>query len=234
MISTTDQSKEISITNKNITFKSNLVKINENLFKYPLILSDGSNLTIPMRKDGFINVTMIAKATKRRLDNWVVRPESIELIKYISQLPDHQGIKIIDTIRGKYGGTYYHPDLAIMFAQYCSPSLSVQVSRVIRELLLFGKVEMGNQKTSLELENKFQEEIDNIKLEYQTYLTQKDEEIEHEKTEKYRYMKLHNSRLQKHRFFKFKKTGLCFYAIIEGLEYADGVIYIYRFKDLLL
>jgi hypothetical protein len=61
---------------------------------------------------------------------------------------------------------------------------------------------------------------------------QKDEEIEQERDEKFKILHKYNSRLQKHSFFKFKKTGPCFYAIIEGLEYADGVIY--RFKDLLL
>jgi hypothetical protein len=53
---------------------------------------------------------------------------------------------------------------------------------------------------------------------------QKDEQIEQERDEKFKILHKYNSKLQKHRFFKFKKIGPCFYVIIQGLEYADGVI----------
>ena len=36
-------------------------------------------------------------------------------------------------------------------------------------------------------------------------------------------MHKYNSRLQKHQYYKFKKTGPCFYIIIQGLEYKDGI-----------
>ena len=60
---------------------------------------------------------------------------------------------------GRYGGSWIHPDLAIQLAQWCSPSFAIQVSRWTRELLLYGKVELGNEKSNKELENKFQQQI---------------------------------------------------------------------------
>ena len=48
-------------------------------------------------------------------------------------------------------------------------------------------------------------------------------QIEQEKKEKLKYLTLYNQNIKKHRFYKFKKNGPCFYIIVQGLEYADGV-----------
>lgn len=47
--------------------------------------------------------------------------------------------------------------------------------------------------------------------------------LENEEKEKTKYMTLYNQNVKKHRFFKFKKDGPCFYIIVQGLEYADGI-----------
>ena len=62
---------------------------------------------------------------------------------------------------GKTQYTFAHPDIAIQVAQWCNPDIAIQVSRWARELILFGKVELGKEKTNEELENKFQSIISN-------------------------------------------------------------------------
>ena len=150
---------QLSSNNSTYNFKSDLVKISDGLFTCPLTLRDGNIMNIQMREDGYINVTLIAKACGKRIDNWIRRKETKQLINYISKLPQNEEVNIIDIKEGKYGGTYYHPDFAIPFAQWCSPTLAIQVSRWTRELLLFGKVELGQEKTNKELETRFQEQI---------------------------------------------------------------------------
>jgi hypothetical protein len=38
------------------------------------------------------------------------------------------------------GGLYVHPDIAIQFAQWCSPAFALWVSRQIRHLMTYGEV----------------------------------------------------------------------------------------------
>jgi hypothetical protein len=51
----------------------------------------------------------------------------------------------------------------------------------------------------------------------------KNQQLQKAEEEKFQIMHKYNSRLQKHRYYKFKKTGPCFYIISQGLKYKDGV-----------
>jgi hypothetical protein len=66
-------------------------------------------------------------------------------------IPGNQGITSLVAVKGNSSeinqGTFAHPDIAIQIAQWCSPKFALQVSRWIRELLITGKVELGNEKT---------------------------------------------------------------------------------------
>ena len=72
------------------------------------------------------------------------------------------------------------------------------------------------QRYCLDLEKVFKRYMIIEYQEQQLQLTQANEE-------KFKIMHKYNSRLQKHRYYKFKKTGPCFYIIIQGLEYKDGI-----------
>lgn len=84
------------------------------------------------------------------------------------------------TTVGKYGGTWVHRKVAIHLAQWLSPSFAVQVSNWLEELLITGKVELGNEKSSEELDNKFQEQINQLTQEkelLEQVLETKDQDI---------------------------------------------------------
>ena len=58
MIKTTKES--ISLSNNTLqSFKPNLTKISNNLYNCKLLLNNGSQIFIPMRDDGYINVTLL-------------------------------------------------------------------------------------------------------------------------------------------------------------------------------
>jgi hypothetical protein len=58
-----------------------------------------------------------------------------------------------------------------------------------------------------------------IMIEFQ----EKQLELKQEQTEKIKYQTLYNKNTKKHRFHQFKKTGPCFYVIVQGLEYKDEI-----------
>jgi hypothetical protein len=62
-------------------------------------------------------------------------------------------IRIVSTGSNDLRGTYIHPDLQVIFGIWISDDFALQVSRWIRELLVTGKVELGDEKTITELQN---------------------------------------------------------------------------------
>lgn len=68
-------------------FKSNtkLVKASDGLFICSLKLPDGSSITIPMREDGYINVTKLCKAGGKEYKHWKANKESEAVIKAIER-----------------------------------------------------------------------------------------------------------------------------------------------------
>jgi hypothetical protein len=92
--------------------------------------------------DGYINLNQMADATGKRIDNWLRLQETKELIaefdkqQVIASSDLRKRSKALITVMGGAGGggsTWAHPDIAIQFAQKCSPPFALQVSRWVRE-----------------------------------------------------------------------------------------------------
>jgi hypothetical protein len=64
-----------------------------------------------------------------------------------------------------------------LLAQWLSPSFEVQVSNWLDELFITGKVELGQEKSNKELENKFQEQIKLLTQGKQQAIKEKEEVI---------------------------------------------------------
>ena len=140
--------------------KTNLVKIPDGLFNCNLNLPDSSSISIPMRDDGYINVTMLCKASGKDIKEWKKNKSSVDILNAFFSLGGIPPSQLLNSTRvGKTQHTFAHPDIAIQIAQWCSPSFALQVSRWTRELLVFGKVEIGNEKSDKELEYKLEERI---------------------------------------------------------------------------
>jgi prophage antirepressor-like protein len=150
----------------NIKQKTQLIKESEGLFNCNLKLFNNTFMTIPMRKDGYINATLLCKAGGKKFNDWNRLKNTNELITALESETGFPVSQLIDVKKGnsyKYEqGSWIHPDLAIQIAQWISPRFAIQVSRWTREILVYGKVEIGNEKSSEELENKFKERIDQL------------------------------------------------------------------------
>ena len=211
-ITNSDQGTQLSNI-KYQNFKSELIKITDDIFNCPLILSDGKTMSIPVRKDGMVNATVLCKAGGKLFGHYKSNKQTEA---YLKALESNIGIPILELfstlVGGKHDGTWVHRKVAIHLAQWISPSFAVQVTNWIDELLITGKVTLGQEKSQKELEHKFKEQIQTL----QGQLTKSEEE-------KLQFMQKYNSKLQKHSYYKFKKTGPCFYIITQGLEYKDNI-----------
>jgi hypothetical protein len=120
---------------------------------------------VPVRRDGYVNVTKICQAAGKRLDNWIRLDSSKESMEYLQKtldvehaanvklgkvIPHIRGITLLTSLRGNCPsrGTFAHPDLAIIIAAWASKSFQFQVSRWVRELMITGKVELGKEKST--------------------------------------------------------------------------------------
>ena len=149
------------------SFKSNIEKVNDDFFNCNLILTDNKKFIIPMRKDGYINVTLLCKVSGKDIRKWKENKSSSELLNTFFSLTGTPVSELLTSSRvGKTQYTFAHPDIAMQIAQWCNPYFALQVSRWTRELLLFGKVELGKEKSNQELENKYQERILTLEREY--------------------------------------------------------------------
>lgn len=94
--------------------------------------------------DGYINLNQMASAAGKRVDNWLANKSTQDLLAEFegqqNKLPGIPGsLPALVTIEGKGGGTWAHPDIAIQFAQWCSPAFALQVSRWIRNWMTTGR-----------------------------------------------------------------------------------------------
>lgn len=72
------------------------------------------------------NLSTIAKASGKRLDNWVNYPVGKNAIAEF-QLKHPEIEYPLITKRGKGGGTWGHPELAAIFAAWCDPQFTAEV-----------------------------------------------------------------------------------------------------------
>lgn len=94
--------------------------------------------------DGYINLNQMAKATGKRIDNWTRLQQTTSLLREFTADPQYLGVEPIMAIEGRTGGTWAHPDIAVQFAQWCSPAFALLVSRWVREWMTSGRGPMAD------------------------------------------------------------------------------------------
>jgi hypothetical protein len=215
---TTSQNFKSELSNtKTQTEKTDIIKTSDGLFNCSLKLPNGSSMIIPMREDGMVNATMLCKAHGKKLLADYNRNKQTK--EYLEELSINMGIPIIElfvTTQGKYGGTWVHRKVAIHLAQWLSPSFAVQVSNWLDELFITGKVELGQEKSNKELEEKFNQTIQSLQ---QTIETVVNENLKIKST--YSHLAELNDKLRmKRNYHKFKK-GNCLYIITDRWREKD-------------
>jgi hypothetical protein len=200
----------------------------------PLVINDYA--LVFRKKDGYIDVTNLCKAGRKEFKSWN-RLEKTQA--FLNLLSGSVGIHTDLLIQSITGGknedrkTWVHPQVAINIAQWISPEFDVKVSKWIFELMVTGKVELGNEKTNEELESLYKEQIKTLTNQLETTTNQLEttaNQLETTTTQLQTIQQSHqkllvkyNSSLQKHSYYKFRESGPCFYIFNSGYEYLDLV-----------
>ena len=104
--------------------------------------------------DGYINITNLCKAGGKLFADWsrLKRTDSFKQV-----LSATMGIPIVELLKQEQGGngerhTWSHPQVAINIAQWISSEFDVLVSKWVYEIMLTGKVDIRDNKTTEELD----------------------------------------------------------------------------------
>ena len=102
-----------------------------------LVKAEYSGFRISFDESGWFNATAAAAHFGRRVDFWIKTNETKD---YIAALGRHLNTSkkrdLIKARRGRHGGTWLHPRLAVAFARWCSPDFAVwcdlQIDSILR------------------------------------------------------------------------------------------------------
>jgi len=147
-------------------------QINNQDMTFKLILENGEVMDIGIRSDGYINATQLCKAGGKAFADYQKTKQTQD---YLQALSSVMNIPITELIDIKHGGidqgTYVHRKIGYHMSQWISSYFSVQVSNVLDNLFITGRVELGNEKNNSELEYIYQEKINNLQNKLKNYET---------------------------------------------------------------
>ena len=140
---------------------------------------NGINI-LARKEDGYVNATMMCKAGGKLFGHYRETKQNLE---FLDELKRSIGIPIdLIHVQNKgvndKRGTWVHRKVALHLAQWISPKFSVQVTNWLDELLITGKVVLGEEKTTEELETKYKERLEELTAHYEEL------EQEHKKLKK--------------------------------------------------
>ncbi|NIF70206.1 KilA-N domain-containing protein [Burkholderia sp. Ap-962] len=111
-------------------------------------------------RDGWFDATTAAQQHGKRISHWLENEETQQYIKALAAaLNVRDSGDLIRTQRGRAGGTWLHPKLAVVFARWCSPRFAVwcdlQIDALIRDgYARISDAERTHWRQMLELEKR--------------------------------------------------------------------------------
>jgi hypothetical protein len=221
---TDDEKKDTTIISGNKKNSVILQEQTQNIMKFTLKLQNNTDISISVRRDGYVNGTQLCNANNKSFYDYE-RLQQTQ--KYLNALVSKIGVPLEELIISKHGGdtksgipdlmngTWVHRKVALHLAQWVSPLFAVQVSEWLDELLITGSVELGKEKSDDEIMKKFKKTIkENKKLQQQ--ITDKEKEVKE-------WNKKYNRMLLKRRQHELKYgPGIYVYSTDDGKYHKIG------------
>jgi hypothetical protein len=104
--------------------------------------------------DGYINITNLCKAGGKEFKNWNKNDKTKRFLEVLSSTVLIRTVDLLKQEQGRNGErhTWSHPQVAVNIAQWISPEFDVLVSKWVYEIMLTGKVDIRDNKTTQELD----------------------------------------------------------------------------------
>lgn len=80
-------------------------------------------------------MTKAAKHFKKKLSHFWRSPDTGAYLEALSELPQFGGIELAPSKKGRYGGTFCHPKLAVFFARWLDVRFAVWCDLMIDNIL---------------------------------------------------------------------------------------------------
>jgi len=156
--------------------KSNKEKQNDKKLNRQIIHTNNlilNDITIILREDGYINLTQLCKAGDKEFKHW---KENKNTKTFLQALSASVGIPTVDLINYETGSnenrsSWGHRLVAIEIARWISPEFGVKIIKWTDEILMTGKVELGHEKSNIELEYIYQDKINKLQNKLKNYET---------------------------------------------------------------
>lgn len=162
-------------------------------------------------EDKYVNATQLCKAGGRLFSTYYRRNKTKEFIKELSMHVQFCTSTLIKfeqkSSRDKI--TWVHPQVAINIAQWISPKFDLLVSKWVYELLLFGNITLGKERSYEKLEKKLLESSELIKN-----LNKKLSVV----TTEYKKLRKSHRQLLRHKKVHYFKRGKCVYIVSNEKE----------------
>jgi len=140
-----------------------MLNTSSDLIELKITLSDNTELIIPVRQDGYVNVTKLCKAGGKEYSKWKENKNSEATIQALERV---LGIPRTEIIKVKQGGnnqgTFVHRRLALIIAQWIDPYFALQMNDWIKKNEQ--KLEQKEQKEQKEIFQTQSSDIIELKL----------------------------------------------------------------------
>ncbi len=97
-----------------------------------VITRDYQGHVFQFREDGYFNMTKAAKVFGKDLSNFMRSPEAADYIDALSKTVE--STELVEAQRGRNGGTWGHPKLAVFFARWLDVKFAVFCDMVIDDI----------------------------------------------------------------------------------------------------
>lgn len=91
------------------------------------------NIEVSFMEDGYINATKVAKKFSKDVRDWLYSQENINYINELTNCGKYPQLVIVK--RGRFGGTWLHPKLAVVFARWLSTKFAVWCDEQIEQII---------------------------------------------------------------------------------------------------
>lgn len=113
-----------------------------------IVLADYEGKVIPFRDDGWFNMTKVANQFGKRLQDFLDNKETKKYMVALARAIHANERDLIQARRGRQGGTWAHPKLAIRFARWLSEDFEVWCDLQIEQILKGGSaVDLSIERT---------------------------------------------------------------------------------------